>query len=269
MLEKLYNQSKNKEYTDCVIRSGNERVSCHRAVISAKSEYFDSVCKSGQQEVVLDYADEEHGHILEAVVRYLYLGRIDIKSYNVEPLLCVSHIIKHHDLKRSCENFMVENLGLENFVSYQSLARRYSLSDLSAACVTFTKQQASDILKTDWILSLTVDEFSDYLLCDELGVSSEDEVIVAVQRWLRFTKAPRDVKDGYIESLIAAIRMNFCSLNVLKELSRDYTTLAGLKLKILEHLQHGSHGDHRARPSYSTRHSYLIYCLYRKLRSKM
>ena len=155
VLKTLYHD---KKYTDFEIRAGNNRVLCHRAVISAKSQYFDSICASGLREAVLDYASDEHGYMLEAVIKFIYLGETDITVYNVEPLLLAADFIKHAALISYCEKFMIENLSLANFTDYMKLANKASLSSLKDACVRLTKEKCSDVLLTNWFLSLPVAE---------------------------------------------------------------------------------------------------------------
>ena len=153
---------------------------CHRAVISAKSQYFDFICASGLHEAVLDLASDGHGYILEAVVKFMYLGETNVTVYNVESLLLAADFIKHADLIRYCERFMIENLSLVNFMDYMKLAKTVSLPSLKDACVRLTKEKCSDVLLTDWFLSLSVEEVCEYLNDDELNVTSEDEVLTAV-----------------------------------------------------------------------------------------
>ena len=137
-----------KKLTDFEIRAGNKRVLCHCAVISAKSQYFDSICASGLREAVLDMASDEHGYILEAVVKFMYLGETDVTVYNVESLLLAADFIKHADLIRYCERFMIENLSLINFMDYMKHAKTVSLPSLKDECVRLTKEKCLDVLLT-------------------------------------------------------------------------------------------------------------------------
>ena len=251
VLKTLYH---GRKYTDFEIRAGNKRVLCHRAVISAKSQYFDAICTSGLHEAVLDYASDEHGYMLEDVVKFMYLGETDITEYNVEPLLLAADFIKHAGLISYCEKFMTENLSLENFTDYMNLANKVSLSCLRDACVRLTKEKCSDVLLTDWFLSLSVADVCKYLEDDELNVTSEDEILKAMQRWLCSTKAPTTVKEGYIKNVFPCVRLPFCSRSALESLSIDETTPSMMKLKLLEHLHHGLHGEGSARKSYSAAH---------------
>ena len=240
-----------KKFTDFEIRAGNKRVLCHRAVISAKSQYFDSICASGLHEAVLDLASDEHGYILEAVLKFMYLGETDVTVYNVESLLLAADFIKHADLVRYCERFMIENLSLVNFADYMKLAKTVSLPGLKDPCIRLTKEKCSDVLLKYWFLSLSVEEVCKYLKDDELNVTSEDEVLAAVKRWLHSTKASATVKEGYIQSVFPCIRLQFCRRATLESLSRDEEAPMLMKFKIMEFLHHGLHGEGSARKSYS------------------
>ena len=251
VLKTLYND---KKYTDFEIRAGNKRVLCHRAVISAKSQYFDSICASGLCEAVLDYADDEHGYMLEAMVKFMYLGETAITEYNVEPLLLAADFIKHADLIYYCEKFMIKNLCLVNFTNYMKLANKVSLQSLKDASDCMAKEKCSEVLLTDWFLCLSVEEVCEYLSDDELDVTSEDEVLVAVQRWLHSTKASPSVKESYVQSIFPCVRLRFCSKSALESVSRDESSPMLMKFKILEYLHHGLHGEDSARKSYASAH---------------
>ena len=113
------------------------------------------------------------------------------------------------------------------------------------------KEKCSDVLLTDWFLSLSVEEVSEYLNDDELNITSEDEVLAAIQKWLRCTKASAIVKEGYIQSVQPYIRLQFCSSTTLETLSRGEAAPVLMKLKIQEFLQCGLPGEGSARKSYS------------------
>ena len=85
----LYQSSRDKQFTDFKIKAGATAVFCHRVVICVKSEYFESICKSGIHEAILDYAvlTEEDGQILRGIIQYMYLGKTNITSQNVEAML--------------------------------------------------------------------------------------------------------------------------------------------------------------------------------------
>ena len=101
---------------------------------------------------------------------------------------------------------------------------------------------------------IPVAEVCTYLQDDELNVTSEDEVLVAVQRWLSSTKASTTVKEGSVQNVFPCVRLRFCSRSALESLSIDETTPPMMQLKILQHLQHGLHGEGTARKSYSAAH---------------
>ena len=209
------------------------------------------ICASGLREAVLDLASDDHGYILEAVAKFIYLGETDVTVYNVESLLLAADFIKHADLIRYCERFMVENLSLVNFMDYMKHAKTLSFPSLKDACIRLTKEKCSDVLLKGWFLSLSVEEVCEYLKEDELNVTSEDEVLAAVQRWLHCTKASATVKEGYIQSVFPCIRLQFCSRATLESLSRDEEVPMLMKFKIMEFLHHGLHGEGSARKSYS------------------
>ena len=139
----MFQSSHDKNFTDFKIRAGARTVTCHRVVICANSDYFKAICKSGMSEAVVDSAilTEGDGEILEAVVKYMYLGTISLTARNVEAMTVAADFIALDRLVQKCEEFMVANLSVPKLLPYHKLAKKMKLDNLSSACLKLGKKQ--------------------------------------------------------------------------------------------------------------------------------
>ena len=105
---------------------------CHRSVIAAKSEYFRAICDSGLTKAALDYTvtKEEDRNILDSVIKYLYLGCTDITKQNVVSLVLAADFIRHNELKKECEEYMISNINV-------AAIRAFCTVDCGVECIVF------------------------------------------------------------------------------------------------------------------------------------
>ena len=257
IMQTLYQFSRDKVQTDFKIRAGNKTAHCHSAVLSAKSTYFKAICASGMQEAILGHSisKEEHGDILDTVVRFLYLGKSNITVHNVEKVVQAADFLNHEEMKNECERIMLLNLDVSKLTSYHKLAQRASLSTLNTSCLQFAKDNFTEVAHSPWFLGLISDEAHMYLQDDDLNVTTEDDVFFAVLRWLKKSNETSTVIEQDSKRLFQCVRVKFCQRATLESLSNDETIIDSLRLKILEFLHHGRHGEGERRKSYSAAHS--------------
>ena len=248
-----YDFALNQKFTDFKLRAGGKTVHCHRSVIAAKSEYFRSICDSGLTEAALDYSvtKEEDRNILDCMIRYLYLGHTDITKQNVVSLVLAADFIRHNELKKQCEEYMISHVNVQNLMTYYKLSEKAHLAELNKACQKFSLENYSQVVQTDWYLSLSIKEVEEYLSDDTLNVVSEDDVIDALLKWLQASRASKTGKEDYMEVLMPCIRLQFCTKSKLEALSKDKDVMDKLRLMICEYLLHEAYGGQTARASYS------------------
>ena len=252
VLQHQYQFALDKLYTDFKLKAGGKTVHCHRSVICTKSEYFRALCNSGVTEAALDSSitKAEDADILDSLVRFIYLGDTDVTKQNVASLAIAADLISHNELKRKCESYLISNLSVQNILAYHRLSEKAHLPKLNRECKRFSLENVSQVVSTEWFLSLSIKELEEYLQDDALNVVSEDDVIDALLTWLQASRASEKGKEDYIDILFPDIRLEFCTRSKLEALSKDPKVMDKLRLKILEYLQHGIHGGQKARRSY-------------------
>ena len=252
VLQTQYEFALNQKFTDFKLRAGGKTVHCHRSVIAAKSEYFRSICDSGLTEAALDHSvtKAEDKDTLDSIVKFLYLGNADITEQNVVSLVLAADFIRHNELKKLCEEYMISKINVPNLMAYYQLSEKMHLSDLNKACYQFSLTHFSKVTSTEWYFSLSIKEMEEYLSDDALNVVSEDDVIDAILKWLQASRASPKGKEDYMKILMPCIRLEFCTKSKLEALSKDPDTMDKLRLRIFEYL-HGVHRGQNARATYS------------------
>ena len=248
VLRTQYEFALNQMFTDFKLRAGGKTVNCHRSVIAAKSEYFQAICDSRSTEAALDYTvtKEEDRNVLDSVIKYLCLGHTDITKQNVVSLVLAADFIRHNELKKQCEEYMISNINVQNLMAFQQQSEKTHLANLNEACQQFSLENFSLVVPTEWYLSLSIKEVEEYLSDDALNAVSEDEVIDAILKWLQASRASKTGKEDYMEVLMPCIRLEFCTKSKLEALSKDPYVMDMLRLTIYDYIHHGVHGGQRA-----------------------
>jgi tRNA uridine 5-carbamoylmethylation protein Kti12 len=95
----------NGEYTDIVLAFDGDKVSCHRVILAASSEYFRRTLKgsSANKKVKLKKISGETGRI---VVEYLYSGIIEVTVDNAVDLQAAADFFELKQLQRITKDFI-------------------------------------------------------------------------------------------------------------------------------------------------------------------
>ena len=121
------------KYTDVNIVCQNRIFRCHRLVLAAASEYFDTMFngnfKEGQlDDIVLNGFDAD---ILEQTLQFMYRGDISVNDDNVYHMLRVADYLKFSTMEKLCIRYLVErnipiDYALEIFL-FACATKKYSL----------------------------------------------------------------------------------------------------------------------------------------------
>ena len=111
------------KYCDVNIRIDGKSFKCHRLVLSAASEYFDTMFSehSRGKYFTLEEVDAE---IFEEVVRYVYTGDVILTEGNVLGVLRASQFYKLLGVEELCCQFIQKHLpvlGMTEIFIYASL----------------------------------------------------------------------------------------------------------------------------------------------------
>ena len=173
-----------KILTDITIISGNTTVDAHRVVLTAGSAYFRACFTNNFIESNNDKKILNLNHIaedsIEAIVNYIYTGRIDIKESNYLSLLDSANQLELPKLVNLCGDFLLSRLDIENCIGIHILAETYSCLALATYAEQFIYRNFENITSSDEFLNLTIERVLNYIGSDELSVSKEEVVFEAI-----------------------------------------------------------------------------------------
>ena len=212
-----------KVLTDITIISGNTTVDAHRVVLTAGSAYFracftNSFIESNSDKKVLNLSHIAEDS-LEAIVNYIYTGRIDIKESNYLSLLDSANQLELPKLVNLCGDFLLSRLDMENCIGIHILAETYACLALATYSEQFIYRNFENIIYSDEFVNLTVERVLNYIGSDELSVSKEEVVFEAIVRWINYDV---DNRKQHIDKLISKLRLELVSPQFIAQAVHQY-----------------------------------------------
>lgn len=186
-------------YFDC-------RIPVHRVVLCAANSYFSSLLtiemrEKYQNEILIENID---GGTLQSIVEFCYSGKIKISKENVDDLLAAADMFQFANLKEKCiENFerMLEPV---NCLGIIALAEQYNLEGLKASATTLAHNRFMEVINTEELVHLETPQLLELLSNDNINVDSEEDVFLALTKWIDFNLKSRQ---KHIKDLVQAIRV--------------------------------------------------------------
>ncbi|KAJ8688378.1 hypothetical protein QAD02_024173 [Eretmocerus hayati] len=195
MLTKLYSFAQNGEFTDVILKIGNEEIKAHKNVLAARSNVFDAMFKSKMQEEQTGVVKVEDfkPDVIKEMLLYIYTDSVkDIQKVSYE-LFEAAHFYNLLDLETICKNHMKDSVTCENVTVLSDLADKYSLKDIQTVVRKFMKTNEAQLIKNP-----------DYVafLLSRLSVKNVAQYLVLADKYkLKDFKAPLKeyVKDNIKE----------------------------------------------------------------------
>ena len=133
--------------------TGLQKISAHKSILMARSQYFQSLLSGGLVESTADsitISDAEY-QPFRMVLQYLYTQALDMGGVadcitEVFILACKYAIT---DLKLQLESIIAYNLSVENAVSLLLLADSYQAEGLKKTCAKFVASHYEEVLSTE------------------------------------------------------------------------------------------------------------------------
>ncbi|EDV90891.1 GH23596 [Drosophila grimshawi] len=208
LLKRMQHFVDNQQLCDVVLIAGidGKRVSAHRLVLSASSEYFlamfaGSLRESKEHEVTLG---EVHGDALQLLVQHCYTGSIELHKDTVETLLTTAKMLQLTSVVTACCNFLARRLHTSNCLGFAFLAELYSCTELLRVAQAYTCQHFMKVCHDQEFFQLNANQLGKLLSSDELHVPTEEDVFHTMMSWVRHDAPTRE---QYIPELLAKVRL--------------------------------------------------------------
>ncbi|EDV90578.1 kelch-like protein 5 [Drosophila grimshawi] len=208
LLKRMQHFVDNQQLCDVVLIAGidGKRVSVHRLVLSASSEYFlamfaGSLRESKEHEVTLG---EVHGDALQLLVQHCYTGSIELHEDNVKMLLATAKMLQLTSAVAACCNFLARQLHPSNCLGFAFLAEQYSCTELLRVAQAYTCQHFMEVCHDQEFFQLNADQLGKLLSDDELNGPTEEDVFHTMMSWVRHDAPTRE---QHIPELLAKVRL--------------------------------------------------------------
>ncbi|PIK44686.1 putative kelch-like protein 28, partial [Apostichopus japonicus] len=212
----LHSLWQNRQLCDVVLKVQGHTINAHRAVLSSGSPYFfamfvGNLCETQQEEVELKSVEKD---ALEALVKYIYTGRIHISHRNVQALLAAANLIQMKDVKQLCCDFLEQHLDTTNCLGITHFAETHACDQWAVTARKFCAQHFEALKYADEFLQLESDNLKSLLLQEDLAVPCEESVLATLLVWVEFDQRQRV---EHLEELLRCIKLPLMTLSSLQK----------------------------------------------------
>jgi speckle-type POZ protein len=137
---------KDGEHSDVNFLIGDERIKAHKAILCARSEYFQKMFlvgrmrESSQSEIVID----SDAPSFQIMLEFIYSNSIsDIDSCTPDEMLALLVAANRYgmeDLRAYCEPYAAKLLSMDNIAAMMLISLHQKDSPLSLACIRFIQE---------------------------------------------------------------------------------------------------------------------------------
>ena len=192
VMKGFYNRG---DLCDVILCAGGEELKAHRLVLAASCPYFDAMftselLESQQEKILLQGVEYE---ALKLLVDFIYGGEITVTESNVESLLSAASLWQLVPVINFCSQFLQEQVEADNCVGILRFADAYGCQDLFNCCQRYILHHFSEVISTEEYVTMPEYLLVDLLKSEELRVRSEEEVLDAVLKWIKYERETRSL----------------------------------------------------------------------------
>lgn len=164
---------------DVTLRIGTHKFSCHRNILGVASPYFRSLfidSESGRFIKNVDLPQEISRSTMEALLGYMYGGRIFINTGNAIDIFKGASFFKLQSLLEECSYVLVKFLTPENCIGVREVSFVHGQEKLYQRCQRFLCKHFVKVASSAQFLELPHDELEKVLSNSDIHTSSEQQV---------------------------------------------------------------------------------------------
>ncbi|BHF62605.1 hypothetical protein SprV_0200559000 [Sparganum proliferum] len=117
-------------------------------------------------------------------LQYVYTGRVEIREDNAKTLVTLARMVELLHLVDWGVAFMTRGLTLENLSAVWDFAWSLNVEALTEKCIALMKTHFEYFLPSDLLVHLPAQTLLTVLQSEDLPVSSEEQVITVIGRWV-------------------------------------------------------------------------------------
>ncbi|KAJ8942635.1 hypothetical protein NQ318_013348 [Aromia moschata] len=202
----------NPDYADVVLVVEGQKLSAHKVILAARSEYFRALLygglrESNQAEIVLPDAPLKAFKVL---LKYIYTGHMFLTTLKEDVILDtlgLAHQYGFQDLETAISDILKQLLALRNVCAILDTAHLYGLEKLVKVCHGFLDRHASEILAHETFPQLSQSSIVELLQRDSF-FAPEVEIFRGVCSWCK----SNEDKKGLVMSCVRLPLMSVAEL---------------------------------------------------------
>ena len=153
VLRELYDSQKG---SDVVLVVGQRQFNAHKAILMARSEYFNAMFENQMTESQTNRVDikDFDENVIEVLLKFLYTGRVTQLTDDVCPqLLSAADKYQLNDLKSICGQYLYSHLNNDNAIQALLLADALNDDKLKNRSLIYIKNSMKQLVdRSDWNL---------------------------------------------------------------------------------------------------------------------
>lgn len=222
-LERIYRSEKSYDFT---IYVGSSEFKAHKLLLEISSDYFKAMFSLKTSEVdngCVTLSDvKPTGSVrltdrptVKAILDFIYSCRIELTENNVEDIILAASKLQVAAVQDACEQFIGDNINVENCIGVLCLADRINLPDLFKKALNFCLGKFTTIVKGTEFTDIDETILMKIISHQELSV---DEYLVfqTVIDWIKADQANRLCE---LDRLMSNVRFVFIDPIQLVELN--------------------------------------------------
>ncbi|XP_059155104.1 kelch-like protein 40 [Physella acuta] len=180
-----------------VVVDGSEYF-CHKFILSACSSFFRGLFRTNLREkqeerVKLHDMSKE---TFDVIINSIYKGVDGLTMDNVLNLWQAVHLLDISFLIQECEIFVMENMSLDNYITYYHMAKLLQSETVINFSIGFMKKHFEHFQNTETFLELSFPLLFSLIDDDSLNVNSEDLVLESIIKWVLYEPVHKKSSQG-------------------------------------------------------------------------
>ena len=179
---------KRGDLCDVTLVADTAEIKAHRVVLSASSQYFESMfigefAEPEGEPIVVDEVDDD---ALIALVNFAYTSRLKLTDRNIYSIFEAADLLQFPGVKAACFKFFKQQINKSNCIRTWLFAESHNCTELMDASVKYIECNFLDIVRGREFLNLEQPDIIEKLAqLEDLAITSEEQVYEAVLGWLK------------------------------------------------------------------------------------
>ncbi|CAH1154336.1 unnamed protein product [Phaedon cochleariae] len=227
-MQALFELKENNQLCDAtIVLDDGAEIPVHRAILCACSSYFRALFTTTlhnreKNKVQLPGVTSE---MLQILLVYIYLRKLDINQDNVYSLLITADYLSILGVLDLCCKFLENNLNSKNCIGVLIFARNHFCRELGMNSWKYIMKNFTQIAsESDEILTLSLSEIQEIINSDDLNVKSEETVWETILRWIDHDT---EARKKHIVSLMRCIRLGLLDTQFFLERVKEHAYVSG------------------------------------------